>query len=362
MPASASASARVVPDAYEGNSVNVVLDQVPDDFNSLHELPDSYAWTTLNEHPSLDSDSVPVVDLNDPNALQLLGHACKTWGVFQLTNHGIPQTLVHDMESAARSLFSLPAQQKLKVARSPGQISGYGFHLIAAFWDNQQWSECFTIVGSPLEHYEQLWPQDYTKFCCITEEFEKEIKKLASRLMWLMLASLGISKDDVEWDGPKGDDQNASAVFQFNSYPSCPDPDRTLGLVPHTDSSLVSIVHQSNIDGLQVFREGTGWFTIQPVPGALVVNVGDLMSILSNGLYSSVLHRVLVKRAQHRISLVYHYGPPAAVKIAPLEKLFGPSHPPLYPPVTNWNEYISTKAKLKGKALPSLRLYDPLMK
>ncbi|XP_068342572.1 gibberellin 3-beta-dioxygenase 1-like [Pyrus communis] len=358
----ASASAGVVPDAYEGNSVNVVLDKVPDDFNSLHELPDSYAWTTLNEHPSLESDSVPVVDLNDPNSLQLLGHACKTWGVFQLTNHGIPQSLVHAMDSAARSLFSLPAQQKLKVARSPGQISGYGFHLIAAFWDKQQWSECFTIVGSPLEHYAQLWPQDYTKFCCITEEFEREIKRLASRLMWLMLASLGISKDDVEWDGPKGDDQNASAVFQFNSYPSCPDPDRTLGLVPHTDSSLVSIVHQSNIDGLQVFREGTGWFTIQPVPGALVINVGDLMSILSNGLYSSVLHRVLVKRAQHRISLVYHYGPPAAVKIAPLAKLVGPSHPPLYPPVTNWNEYISTKAKLKGKALPSLRLYDPLMK
>ncbi|KAB2634158.1 gibberellin 3-beta-dioxygenase 1-like [Pyrus ussuriensis x Pyrus communis] len=238
-------SARVVPDAYEGNSVNVALDQ----------------------HPSQDPDSVPVVNLNDPNA----------WGAFQLTYHGIPQSLVHDMESAARSLFSLPAHQKLKAARSPGQMSGYGFHLIAAFWDKQ--------------HIEKI---------CITEEFEKEIKRLASRLMWLMLTLLRISKDNV--------------VQKLNSYLSCPDPDRALDLVPHTDSNL-----------------GTGWFAI------LVVYVGDLMSILSNGSYSTV-------------------------KIAPLPQPVGPSHPPLHRPVTNWNEYIDTKAKLKDKALPSLRLYDPLMK
>ncbi|KAM2028622.1 hypothetical protein ACFX16_040226 [Malus domestica] len=131
------ASARVVPDAYKGNSVNMVLDH----------------------------------------------------------------SLVHDKESAARSLFSLPAHKKLKAARSPG------------------------------------------------------------------------------------DDQDASAVFRLNFYPSCPDPDRALDLVSHTGSSLVSIAHQINVDGLQVFLEGTGWFTI------LVVYVGDLMSILSNGLYSIVLHR-----------------------------------------------------------------------
>ncbi|KAM1556341.1 hypothetical protein PS2_039719 [Malus domestica] len=67
------ASARVVPDAYKGNSVNMVLDH----------------------------------------------------------------SLVHDKESAARSLFSLPAHKKLKAACSPGQIFGYGFYLIAAFWDKQ---------------------------------------------------------------------------------------------------------------------------------------------------------------------------------------------------------------------------------
>ncbi|BBG96788.1 gibberellin 3-oxidase 1 [Prunus dulcis] len=152
-----------VPDAHNSKTFDVILGKVPDDFNSLHEIPEEYAWTNLNENPSLDSDSVPIIDLNDPNASQLISHACRTWGVFQLINHGVPNNVVEDMESVAQSLFSLPAEQKLKVARGPGGISGYGPLLISAFWDKKLWSECFTILGSPLEHYAKLWPQGYTK-------------------------------------------------------------------------------------------------------------------------------------------------------------------------------------------------------
>ncbi|CAB4268770.1 unnamed protein product [Prunus armeniaca] len=347
------------PDAHNPKTFDVILGKVPDDFKSLHEIPEEYAWTNLNEHPSLDSDSVPIIDLNDPNASQLISHACRTWGMFQLINHGVPNNVVEDMESVAQSLFSLPAEQKLKVARGPGGISGYGFHLISAFSDKKLWSECFTILGSPLEHYAKLWPQGYTKICSITEEYDKELGRLSSRLMWIMLASLGISKEDVKWSGPKGDNHEAH-VLQLNSYPACPDPDRAMGLVPHTDSTLVTIVHQSKICGLQVFQEGTGWFTVPPVPGAMVVNVGDLMHILSNGSYVSVLHRVLVNQTQQRLSVVYTYGPPENVPISPIPKLLSASHPALYPPVTNWSEYIDTKTKLKGKALASLRLYEPL--
>ncbi|XP_021830732.1 gibberellin 3-beta-dioxygenase 1-like [Prunus avium] len=198
-------------------------------------------------------------------------------------------------------------------------------------------------------------------FSSITEEYEKELGRLSSRLTWIMLASLGISKEDVKWPGPKGDNQEAH-VLQLNSYPACPHPDRAMGLVPHTDSTLVSIIHQSKICGLQVFQEGTGWFRVPPVPGAMVVNVGDLMHILSNGSYVSVLHRVLVNQTQHRLSVVYNYGPPDNVPISPIPKLLSASHPALYPPVTNWSEYVDTKAKLKGKALASLRLYEPLTK
>lgn len=201
----------------------------------------------------------------------------------------------------------------------------------------------------------------FAGFCLVSdvvEQYEEKMKKLAGKLMWLMLASLGISMEDVEWAGPKGHFDGASAALQLNSYPTCPDPDRAMGLAAHTDSTLLTILYQNRISGLQVFREGSGWVTVPPLSGGFVINVGDLFHILSNGLYPSVLHRVLVNRIQPRLSVAYLYGPPSSVKISPHPKLVGPSSPPLYRPVT-WNEYLGTKAKHFNKALSSVRLCAP---
>ncbi|KAL6972824.1 iron ascorbate-dependent oxidoreductase [Sarracenia purpurea var. burkii] len=141
------------------------------DFDSVKELPESHSWESLdvNDH-SIDADhssgsgSVPVVDLHDPNAGELVGRACKTWGVFQVTNHGVETSLLADVESAGRSLFSLPMEEKLKAARSADGISGYGVARISAFFPKLMWSEGFTIFGSPIEHARQLWPNDYNQF------------------------------------------------------------------------------------------------------------------------------------------------------------------------------------------------------
>ncbi|KAM7480405.1 hypothetical protein LguiA_028618 [Lonicera macranthoides] len=332
------------------------------DLNSVKELPDSHAWASLDGLPSGDSsitESVPVIDLEGPNTIELVGHACRTWGVFQVINHGISKNLLDRMEASGRKLFSLPIQQKLKAARAPDGVSGYGVARISSFFPKLMWSEGFTILGSPLEHARQLWPQDYSEFCDVIQEYEKEMKRLAGRLMWLMLGSLGIATEDVKWAGSKEEFNASSAALQLNSYPACPDPERAMGLAAHTDSTLLTLLHQNNTSGLQVHREGSGWVTVDPLPGALVVNIGDLFHILSNGLYPSVLHRAVVNRTHHRLSIAYLYGPPSSVQISPLSKLVDNGHPPLYRPVT-WSEYLGTKAKHFNKALSSVRLCVPL--
>ncbi|PPD69003.1 hypothetical protein GOBAR_DD34118 [Gossypium barbadense] len=306
------------------------------DFTSLQELPESYAWNQRDDidYPSFDSsaESVPIIDLNDPNALQNIGHACRTWGVFQVINHGVSTTLLDMVESTNRTLFSLPVNQKLKAARSPDGVSGYGFARISSFFSKLMWSE----------------------------EYKQEMKQLAGRLMCLMLGSLGITaKQDIKWAGPKSDFKEASAALQLNYYPACPDPDRAMGLAAHTDSTLLTILYQNSTSGLQVLKEGVGWIKVSPVPDGLVINVGDLMHILSNGSYPSVLHRAMVNRTRHRLSIAYLYGPPSSVKISPHPKLVGPTHPPLYRPIT-WNEYLDTKAKYFNKALSWVRVCVPL--
>ncbi|KAL2463088.1 Gibberellin 3-beta-dioxygenase 1 [Forsythia ovata] len=334
------------------------------DLNSVKELPDSHAWESIDHDLPSDGayklESVPIIDLNHKNAMELIGSACKTWGAFQVVNHNISKNLLDDIESAGKRLFSLPMQQKLKAARSPDGLSGYGVAGISSFFPKLMWSEGFTISGSPLEHARRLWPEDYHRFCYTIQDYESEMNKLAERLMWLILGSLNITKEDINWAGSKGDQFQAgsSAVLQLNCYPACPDPDRAMGLAAHTDSTILTILHQSNTSGLQVFRQDYGWIRVPPQPGALVINVGDLLHILSNGWYPSVLHRAVVHRTQHRLSIAYLYGPPSSVKIFPIPKLVDNFHPPLYRAIT-WNEYLGTKAKHFDKALRSVLVRAP---
>ncbi|KAI3737607.1 hypothetical protein L2E82_27615 [Cichorium intybus] len=326
------------------------------DLNALKELPDSYTWSSMDgSSSSCGSELVPVINLEDSNAMKHVGHACKKWGVFQVTNHGIPMALLDNMEDSGRNLFSLPLHQKQKAARSPNGVSGYGVARISSFFPKLMWSEGFTLVEPPHEHAQILWPQGYGNFCDVIEEYKKEMNKLANRVMWLILGSLGITREDIKWEDLK----EARSALQLNSYPTCPDPDRAMGLAAHTDSTLLTILHQNNTSGLQVHREGVGWVTVEPMIGALVVNVGDLVQILSNGLYSSILHRAVVNRTQHRLSVAYLYGPPSNVKIAPLSKLTDNVNPPLYRSVT-WSEYLGTKAKHFNKALSLVRICGPI--
>ncbi|XP_031256858.1 gibberellin 3-beta-dioxygenase 1-like [Pistacia vera] len=346
-------------DAFRSHPVHL-RHECPD-LTSLKELPDSYDWTDQHyvipatNGDSAISESIPVIDLNDPNALQLIGHACKTWGAFQVINHGIPTSLLDQAECTTRHLFSLPVEQKLKASRSPDALTGYGLSRSNSFFSKIMWSEVFTIIGSPLDHFRHLWPEDYTKHCKVMEEYEKEMKKSAEKLMWLMLGSLNITMEDIEWADPKGNIPDEFAVLHMNYYPACPNPDRAMGMAAHSDSTILTILHQNNTAGLQVLKKGTGWVAVPTNPGGLVVIVGDLLQILSNGSYISALHRAVVNRDKPRFSLPYFYGPPARAQVSPLPKLVGPSDPPLYRPIT-WSEFLGIKAKHFNNALSSIRI------
>ena len=152
-------------EAYRAHPVHV--QHKHPDLNSLQELPESYTWThhSHDDHtPAASNESVPVIDLNDPNASKLIHHACITWGAYQVVNHAIPMSLLQDIQWVGETLFSLPCHQKQKAARSPDGADGYGLARISSFFPKLMWSEGFTIVGSPLEHFRQLWPQDYHKY------------------------------------------------------------------------------------------------------------------------------------------------------------------------------------------------------
>ncbi|XP_022751698.1 gibberellin 3-beta-dioxygenase 3-like [Durio zibethinus] len=334
---------------------------VPLDFNNVPKLPDSHAWKTtlpIDDHQLIDpftEEPLPIIDLAKPDVFNLVRHACEKWGVFQVTNHGIPVSFFYEIECQTRRLFSLPAERKLLAVRSPEGFTGYGLPRISPFFPKLMWSEGFSIIGSPVEHASQLWPEDHSKFCEVMEQYQAKMKGLSEKIVAAMLSSLGLTHEDVKWFEPKNGCDQTTCVLQLNSYPVCPDPGRAMGLAPHTDSSLLTLLYQSWVSGLQVYRDGAGWVAVEPVEGALVVNVGDLMHIVSNGKFKPVLHRAVVNNTHHRVSTAYFYGPPRDVKVSALRKLIDHAHPPLYRPVT-WKEYLEAKSKHFNKALESIRL------
>ncbi|OMO80809.1 Isopenicillin N synthase [Corchorus capsularis] len=324
----------------------------------------NYTNLSLDHHDD-HKPLLPIIDFAKPDSiLDLIKLACEEWGGFQVINHGIPIDLLNETESQARRLFSLPNEQKLLVARSPDNYVGYGIAGISPFFPKLMWSEGFTMIGSPIGHASQLWPQDHAKFCEVMEKYQVEMKAFCEKIVELMLSSLGLThEEDKKWFEPtSGSDPNqpkTTCVLQLNSYPVCPDPGRAMGLAPHTDSSLLTILYQGNIGGLQVQKnDELGWTPVEPVEGALVVNAGDLMHILTNGRFKSLLHRAMVNNTRHRVSVAYFYGPPKDAKVSPLKKLIdydGNNNPPLFRPVT-WKEYLEAKSKHFNKALDTIRL------
>lgn len=194
----------------------------------------------------------------------------------------------------------------------------------------------------------------------VIEEYRKEMKKVAERVMRLMLLSLGLDEEEVDRVGPVKELARAAEVLQLNSYPACPQPERAMGMAAHTDSALLTVLHQSaGAGGLQVLQEeGSGlsqWVAVPPRPDALVVNVGDLFYLLSNGRFKNVRHRAVVNRSNHRVSAAYFIGPPDHLKIGPINKLVDLGLGPVFRPVT-WPEYLGLRTRLFDKALDSVKL------
>lgn len=114
--------------------------------------------------------------------------------------------------------------------------------------------------------------------------YSKESKILFIKLVEAILESLGINvatKNKTQQN--EGEEilkefEYGSQLMAVNFYPPCPNPDLTLGMPPHSDYGFLTLLLQDEVEGLQV-KCNHDWVTIQPIPGAFVVNVGDHLEV-----------------------------------------------------------------------------------
>ncbi|BFG19489.1 hypothetical protein CerSpe_057630 [Prunus speciosa] len=114
--------------------------------------------------------------------------------------------------------------------------------------------------------------------------------------------------------------EDAVSIMRTNLYPTCQEPNLSLGTGPHCDPNALTILHQDLVGGLDVFVDNK-WHKVRPVLGALVINIGDVFAALSNGIYRSCLHRAAVNSHKERRSLVFFMCPRADKVVKPAEEL-----------------------------------------
>jgi isopenicillin N synthase-like dioxygenase len=311
--------------------------------------------------------TLPVIDLRaslccrdavgaDPTALQAtaaeVAAACSEHGFFYVSGHGMPQAVLDETFALAHRFFALPEADKARwhIDQSPikrgfdpigWQVLDPGMptDLKESFYlgVDRGPDDALVRAGVPQQGPNQ-WPDEarVPGFRAITTAYEQAARALSHHIMALIAIGLGLPADHFE-----AFMQDPMPVLRLLHYPTQPavvDPGQ-IGCGAHTDWGGITLLAQDDAGGLQVQGADGRWFAAPPLPGTLVVNLGDLMQRWTNHRYRSTLHRVLNPTgtngmAAERYSIAYFFDIDYHAVVTVLPACVDAEHPALYPPIT----------------------------
>ena len=255
-----------------------------------------------------------------------LRRACSESGFFYLKP---PKSLFGEEENreifeAAKSFFALSMEEKMKMdyANSP-QFRGYvslGLENTKGKVDAREQVE-FGVNSAPkrredMTHfYERLIGKNQYPSLEFEETMEKFIDRMdqISRRLTKYLA-LSLELDETYFDHMFAEQPNMQMKICKYPPPNAIEVgESSFGVGPHTDTSFVSILLQDDVGGLQVEIEKDVWIDATPIDGYFVVNIGEMLQIMTGGYYKATPHRVLSPPSsvenKARLSIPYFWNP-----------------------------------------------------
>ncbi|XAR67277.1 hypothetical protein NMG60_11001969 [Bertholletia excelsa] len=248
--------------------------------------------------------------------------AAENLGFFQVVNHGVPLQLLESLKEVAHQFFGQLPEKKAVYLKgvSPSPLVKYSTSFVPEKEKALEWKDYVSMIYTNDEDALKHWPQEFKE---VALEYLKTSTKMVKKILETLMEHLGVTLDDSRINALIG-----LKMVNANFYPTCPNPELTVGVGRHSDMGTLTVLLQDGIGGLYVKVEGNGgpekqgeWMEIPPINGALVINVGDTLQILSNGRYKSAEHRVRTTSTQSRVSIPIFTIPKPTEKIGPLPQL-----------------------------------------
>ena len=281
---------------------------------------------------------LPVLDLSradDPETAEsfriALREATIDVGFFYLVGHGISEERMAEIFAVARRFFALPLPEKQALA----MLESPAFHGWTRLGgeltqDQVDWREQLDIgperpqgVATEDEPWRVLdgpnsWPASLPELRELTSAWISDLSVVGRRLLRQWALALG--QDGSVFDSAFV--SSPSPLLKLVRYPAVSDPSPAgeQGVGAHKDPGVLTLLlPEPDSTGLQVAHRG-GWIDADPIPGAFVVNIGEMLEIATNGLLTATDHRVRSPEAgRDRISIPFFFNPSLAGRLPVLD-------------------------------------------
>ena len=302
------------------------------------------------------AEKIPSLDLadflsGDPERkarfVEELGEAYHTIGFVALRNHGLSSVLSERLYATVKKFFGLPngvkqAYEKPELAGQRGYVGKGKEH---AKGRNTGDLKEFYHVGQEVadedpikeEYPDNIWPEEVPEFRETTLQAYRALERAGKEV--LRALALYLDLDENYFDDKV---RNGNSILRPIHYFPIENPQSVpadaVRAAEHGDINLITLLMGASADGLQVLRRDGKWIPITALPEQIVVNVGDMLSRLTNNRLKSTIHRVVNPPVEQmntsRYSIPFFMHPRSEMDLTCLESCIDENNPKAYPDIT----------------------------